>query len=102
MIKIDSPCFRNLKVGDAVIVKLLPYSHRRKTIRESLVFPIIGFSDSIPLIGTTQDDLYDNHRFITTARFFTHPDLIKWKYCMRLNASDIEIERILKAPRSKC
>lgn len=90
-------CISALKVGDSVVVKLLPYNARYKTIEESITFPVIGFDrKNVPMIGTRSIDLYNNHHFISTNAFY--PEMQKWTYCMSLNVEDIEIERIIKGP----
>lgn len=96
MIKPHSICVRNLKVGDSVVVKLLPYNPRYQTFNESFTFPIIGFTrDKVPLIGTMRKDLYENHNFITTGAFYG-PPMNKWKYCMALTARNISNRKIIK------
>ncbi len=84
-------CVSNIKIGDSVVVKLLPYNPRYKTIEESITFPIIGFDrKGVPMIGTMRRDLYENHHFISGFGV--------WTYSMSLTVEDIVIEKIIKGP----
>jgi hypothetical protein len=98
MISLYSNCIRRLKIGDSVVVKLLPYHSKYLTVKESFVFPIIGFYPlgKIPLFGTNDEVLYNNHHFFTVRIITTCPQTNKWKYCMRIDEEDIRIERIRK------
>jgi hypothetical protein len=97
MISPYSKCLRKLKVGDEVLVKLLPYRTDFKTFKDPILFPVIGFNQyAIPLIGTMNMDYYNNHHFITTKLYSKQLPVTGWTYCLRLDSDDIEIQRIIK------
>lgn len=92
-------CIRNVKIGDSVVLKLLPYHLGYRVFEESVTLPVIGFNNkTVPIVGTMSKDLYENHHFITVSEFYGSPEMLKWKYCMGLDAGDIMIERIIKGP----
>jgi hypothetical protein len=103
MINQHSKCIYNLKVGDEVLMKLLPYRTDYKTFHEPILFPIIGFNRyGAPLIGTMNRDFYSHHHFITTKMYdfaSARPEVLQWTYCMGLDAADIQIEKVIKKAR---
>lgn len=88
-----------VKVGDSVAIRFLPYD-KYAPINEVIILPVIWFDrKNIPLVGTSNTHLYDNHHFITINNFYANVVSIqKWKYCMSLSSQDIIIERIIKGP----
>lgn len=97
MISPTSKCLRKLKVGDEVLVKLLPYRTDFKTFEVPILFPVIGFNQySVPLIGSMNMDHYNNHHFITTKLYAKTLPATGWTYCLRLDSPDIEIHKIIK------